>query len=140
MVGAPTETVDDLELTYRLIKKIKPYNGLVSTVSAFPGTELYNYSLSKGHLKETIRYEDYDFSNNAEKGKTPLKLNYLTDEDLKRYISKISRYFVSRALISSLTSTDIWRDVLFSSGFRKRAIIILRKFLHTLSPLKSGEA
>jgi len=140
MVGAPIETVDDLDLTYKLIKRIKPYNGLVSTVSAFPGTELYSYSLSKGHLKETIRYEDYDFSNNAEKGKTPLKLKYLSDEDLKRYISKISRYFVSRALISSFSSTDIWKDAIFSSGFRKRAIVILRKFFHTLSPLKSEES
>jgi len=133
MVGAPTETVEELELTYRLVKRIKPFNGHIYTVTPLPGTALYDFCLARGSLKP-MGYEDYDNANNAEKWRSPLKLDYLTDDDLRKYVSKIARYFGYRAIVGSLRSPEVWKEVLFSKGFRKRARKVLRRVVRSALP------
>lgn len=47
MVGNPTETKEDIKKTIQLMKEIKPDFGLVSIVTPFPGTELYQMAIEK---------------------------------------------------------------------------------------------
>jgi radical SAM superfamily enzyme YgiQ (UPF0313 family) len=93
MLGAPEETVDDLRMTYDLIKRIKPRSWIVYTTTAFPGNDLYAYAVEHDILNVTT-YDEYDNAENSILGRTPLKLKYLTASDIKRYRDKINHYML----------------------------------------------
>jgi radical SAM superfamily enzyme YgiQ (UPF0313 family) len=48
MVGSPTENLKDIEGTYNFIKNNKLDNAILFQVTAYPGTECWNYALEKG--------------------------------------------------------------------------------------------
>lgn len=48
MLGMPTETGDELEMTYRLLKEIRPQVPSVSYFTPIPGSSLYQYCHSRG--------------------------------------------------------------------------------------------
>lgn len=135
MIGAPTETVEDLEQTYQLIRRIKPFNTHVSTVTPFPGTALHKYCEERGIIKP-MTYEDYDSAHSTEVMQTFLELEDLDAADLSRYAAKIISYSARRVLLSSLFSLSIWKEVLSSPGFRKRAFRLSRRYLDSFTRLR----
>ncbi|MEA2036092.1 MAG: radical SAM protein [Nanoarchaeota archaeon] len=84
MVGAPVETREDLEMTYKLIKKIKPDGLDVYTTVPYPGNDLYDLLKDNKQLREQDNI-DYYTKNSM------IKLQYLTDMDLNEYRRKIYR-------------------------------------------------
>jgi anaerobic magnesium-protoporphyrin IX monomethyl ester cyclase len=91
MLGAPDETVEDLRMTYDLVKRIKPRSWSVHTTTPLPGTELYEYASERGLLNVTD-YEDYDNSRNSLEGRIPMRLRNVSQEDVARYRDKINHY------------------------------------------------
>jgi len=83
MVGAPIETKQDLEETYQLIKKIKPDGLDVFTTVPYPGNDLYDLLKKNSQLREGKI--DYYAKHSL------IKLEHLTDDDLKEYRKKIYR-------------------------------------------------
>ena len=100
MLGAPIETEEDMEMTYQLIKEIKPYSVQVSITTPAPGTDLGEYVKNQGILNIHNNLETDYYANEY-----PIKLQYLTPEKLKIYRKKIYRY------------------MLFKNAFSKRGII-----------------
>jgi len=103
MLGAPVETVEDVKLTYNLVKKIKPDNWIVYTTTPFPGNHLYEYAL-KNNLLRVSKSEEFDNAMNKRNGFMPLELKNLSGEDLRKYSNKIDRYML-------LYSAMRWRTV-----------------------------
>ncbi|MHA2282349.1 MAG: B12-binding domain-containing radical SAM protein [Promethearchaeota archaeon] len=130
MVGAPMETVEDLEKTYQLVRKVKPFNGHLCTLTPLPGTGVHEYCQKRGIIKP-MTYEDYDNAVNTELGQTLLNLDYLTNEDLTKYAAKITSYLGRRVLINSLFSFQIWLEFLRSPGFRRRAKKLIRRYVYS---------
>jgi anaerobic magnesium-protoporphyrin IX monomethyl ester cyclase len=97
MLGAPIETIEDMELTYSLIKKIKPVFWRVFTVTPFPGNYLYKYAKER-NLINISDYEQYDNALNSIRGISPMKLKYLTVRDINKYRDKINRYLIFSGL------------------------------------------
>ncbi len=91
MLGAPEETIEDMQMTYDLVRRIKPRSWTVYTTTAFPGNDLYDYAVEHDLLNVTS-YEDYDNAQNSLLGRSPLKLKYITPDDVKRYRDKINHY------------------------------------------------
>jgi radical SAM superfamily enzyme YgiQ (UPF0313 family) len=58
MLGVPTETVEDLEMTYRMMKTIKPELHSPTYFSPIPGSDLFDYCKEKDLIKN-IDYEQY---------------------------------------------------------------------------------
>jgi len=56
MLGIPTETSKDLQLTYQLIQKIKPHINSASYFTPVPGCDLYNYCKER----KIIKINDYE--------------------------------------------------------------------------------
>jgi radical SAM superfamily enzyme YgiQ (UPF0313 family) len=84
IIGAPIETRNDLDLTYKLIKRIKPDGLEVFTLMAYPGNDLYELVRKEGLLKEgKVNYYAK---------KSVIKLKYLTERDLNHYRRKIYRW------------------------------------------------
>ncbi len=52
MVGAPTETIEDIKQTYDFIKRNKPDNAIIFQLTAFPGTECWDYAVKNNIMKE----------------------------------------------------------------------------------------
>jgi anaerobic magnesium-protoporphyrin IX monomethyl ester cyclase len=77
ILGAPDETKEDLQMTIDLVKRIKPKSVTISRLTPAPGTYLHSETIAQGILKP-VEWEHWDFYKNQ----SPLKLNYLTDEDL----------------------------------------------------------
>lgn len=58
MLGVPTETVEDLEMTYLMMKEIKPELHSPSYFSPIPGSDLFDYCKDNDLIK-TDGYEAY---------------------------------------------------------------------------------
>lgn len=97
ILGAPVETIEDMELTYRLIKKIKPVFWRVFTTTPFPGNYLYKYAKERD-LLNIFDYEQYDNALNSVRGIAPMKLRYLTIRDINKYRDKINYYLIFSGL------------------------------------------
>ncbi len=93
MLGAPEETIEDMQMTFDLIRRIKPRSWIVCTTTAFPGNDLYSYAKEHDILNITD-YEDYDNAENAVLNRSPLKLKYLQPDDIRRYRNKINYYML----------------------------------------------
>jgi len=98
MLGAPVETVEDMKLTYRLVRRIRPDNWIVYTTTPFPGNYLYDYAL-ENKLMRVSRSEEFDNAMNKRNGFMPLELKHITPEDLRRYTNKIDRYMILYSLL-----------------------------------------
>jgi anaerobic magnesium-protoporphyrin IX monomethyl ester cyclase len=99
MLGAPEERKEDLELTYKLVRKIKPGTWMIYTTTPLPGSDLYAYA--KEHdLLNIEGYEQFDNAENSLLGRLPMKLRYLTADDITRYRNKINRRLILANLLN----------------------------------------
>jgi anaerobic magnesium-protoporphyrin IX monomethyl ester cyclase len=135
ILGAPEETREDLEKTYRLIKRLKPYNWLVHIATPFPGNDLYEYAAEHGILNEQHPLSDTEPTSNLYRGTLPMKLAYLTGKDIREYRGKIDRYMTRRFIVKSMLMPSLWQELIFSSGMRKAARMTLSKHFN---PFHSG--
>jgi len=125
MLGAPEETAEDMQMTYDLVKRIKPRSWTVYTTTAFPGNDLYDYAVEHDLLNVTS-YEDFDNAQNSLLGRSPLKLKYVTPDDVRRYRDRINHYLfvinlfspqvIGKALRRPGAALRKARNVLFPSG------------------------
>jgi len=58
MLGVPPETVEDLEMTYAMMRTIKPELHSPSYFSPIPGSDLYTYCKEKDLIK-TTNYDQF---------------------------------------------------------------------------------
>lgn len=91
MLGAPEEKSEDMELTYKFLKKIKPRSWTVCTTTPFPGNDLFSYAKERDILN-VKSYEEYDNAENSLLGRMPMKLRYISAGDIRRYRNKINRH------------------------------------------------
>lgn len=106
MVGAPIETRKDLQLTYKLIKRIKPGGIDVYTTMPLPGNDLYNYVIEHDLLKENINDIDYW-------SKTfPIKTKYINEKDLRNFRRKVYFYNGIHLFVKHITSVKNLRKLL----------------------------
>lgn len=100
ILGAPIETREELEMTYQLIKRIRPDDTSVYFCTALPGKHLYTIARELGYLHRVISYEEYDTARNRDLENINMALDSLTMDDLKEYKTKILRYKAWRKLTS----------------------------------------
>lgn len=127
MLGAPMETRDDLEETYQLVKIIEPYNWHVHVTTPNPGSDLWSYAQNKSIMNKIAGYNGFEQTANIYNLNLPLKLDYLTKDDIREYRSKINRYMKARVLVNSVVSPSMWAELLTSRGLRIVAANFIRR-------------
>ncbi|GAF93749.1 unnamed protein product, partial [marine sediment metagenome] len=84
MIGTPTETKEDLEMTYQLIRDSHPAFVNISRTTPVPGSNMYDYVLKRG-ISNINDFWEFDYYHNE----YPIRLENLTREDLKIYYKKV---------------------------------------------------
>lgn len=83
MIGTPTETIDDLEATAKLIREIHPDIISISRTTPMPGSALYDYAKKDGVLN-LKKSSDFGYYGEVR----PLKLKNLKEKQIEFYKSK----------------------------------------------------
>ncbi len=99
MLGAPIETREDLELTIKILNRIKPYSIGTSITTPAPGTDLYTYA----EENEIMEIEDY-LENDYYSTNMPMKLEHLAEKDLVEYKNKINSLAVKQTINQTFSS------------------------------------
>lgn len=59
MIGNPTETLDDIELTRRFIRTNRLNAAMIHVTTPYPGTKLWEYCSEKGLIPQNIDWSDF---------------------------------------------------------------------------------
>ena len=60
MIGLPTETAEDIDMTIALMRRLKPNYATFSIFTPYPGTELYDVLLRQGLVSQKIEWHFYN--------------------------------------------------------------------------------
>lgn len=125
MLGNPTETLEDIEMTMRFIRKCKADYAHIAITTPFPGTELYNMGLRQG-LYERDYWRDFAISPD-ESFKPPAWTENFTQEELVEMRSRAYRTFYGRPdrLIRQVLAVRSLKE--FWAKFRVGARLLLSK-------------
>ena len=110
IIGVPSETRQDMDMTMNLIKEIKPDHFHCSICTPMPKTYLYNKLMLEGLIKE-----DYwlDFAKNPEPSfKTPFASQVFTGEELRGIQNAIQKQFYFNPRI-------VLREILMTGNFKQ---------------------
>jgi anaerobic magnesium-protoporphyrin IX monomethyl ester cyclase len=132
MIGAPEETLDDLDRTYKLIKQIKPDDIAVYFCTAIPGKYIYDYAVEHDLLNKDIDWIEFDTARNREEEHVNMKLLNVTLDDLKRYKKKILRWRSFHKMTSPQNLSRWFADMMKDPG------LALKKAGNVLASLRSS--
>ncbi|MFA5014851.1 MAG: radical SAM protein [Actinomycetota bacterium] len=114
MIGFPTETEEEMEETMKFVKKLSPNHIILSILTPYPGTKIYDDSLRLGLLKDDSFWEGW-FHQSPEMGIAENKERFR--KLAQRYLREIETY-----------NTSIWRKIIkLSSQMLRNRYIIVRK-------------
>ena len=123
MIGNPTEKIDDILKTFKIMKKLDPDYAHITILTPFPGTKVYLDGLNKGIIKEDYwrkfaEKPSYDFI-------PPHWDEYFTRNELKKLLVRGYKEFYIRPLYILKKV----RELSSISELKKNAIAGMRVFL-----------
>ncbi|KKR03869.1 MAG: Radical SAM domain protein [Candidatus Uhrbacteria bacterium GW2011_GWF2_39_13] len=131
IIGFPTETEEDIKLTEKFAKKIKPDFASFFFLTPYPGTELYSMALKNGWIPEKHEFgEDWTIRQAEE----PLMAIEFTPKQLKFFRAHLQNAFFWKNFFSGINipfySLMAWSllvnpKILFKSVFQ---VIKTRRF------------
>lgn len=125
MVGHPTENQQDIKLTLKLIKKIKPTWLFLSLVTPYPGTPLYEHMLKKGFVSKNADWSKFTFFGE----KAVWRNECFTGEQLIKIRNSIYRkfYISPEYIFSSLLNVRTIKDMKYLMQGAKSLLSFLKK-------------
>jgi len=122
MIGSPEETIDDVKLTEKLLDRIKPDYVLMSYITPYEGTVLYDMALEKGWTMSPSKLAsdepqveiNFTFDELAEIGKNIRRKYNPFLKTIKPYLNKYFIYDMFRLLFKkpslAFKGTREWID------------------------------
>lgn len=89
ILGAPMETAEELDQTYKLLEKIEPDHFWVFFATALPGKALTQYVVEHNLLKRNLGYHYYDTAMNGVYGTANIALESISFEQMVTMRNKI---------------------------------------------------
>ena len=128
MLGAPMETLEDLEMTYQLVRRIKPDDLGVYYCTAMPGKDLYDWAIENHLLKDGISVDEFGYAYNRDVGNVNMHLQHLTIDQVNQYKDKLVAWR-SRRKLTSPRNVAKWLSELVRSPREavKKARVVARK-------------
>jgi len=123
MVGIPTETREDIEESFKLIRQIMPDHVNYSICTPFPATHLYNQTLENGQLKKDYWLE---FAKNPKSDFKIRTLNeHFNERELRRIQDKAIRHFYSspKIIVREIVRTKSLKQLMVKARLGIRLLI-----------------
>lgn len=111
MIGYPLETHEDIDATYKLLKRIKPDDIIVYLSTAIPGRHIHTWAKEQGYLTSDENPELLDPARNRACEIMNMRLPYLELADVVGWKHKIERYRSWRK-ITSVDNITRWASEL----------------------------
>lgn len=86
IIGTPGETKEDILLTLKLVKKIRPDHSEVSFATPYPSTELYKMAEKNGTLNKSISFDRWLLNRQTD---SPIMCSGFSEKELIKYRSLI---------------------------------------------------
>jgi radical SAM superfamily enzyme YgiQ (UPF0313 family) len=134
MIGFPMETNEDIELTYRLLKRLKPDDIIVYFSTAIPGRYIHEWAAANGYLANDTNPELLDPARNRANEIMNMRLPYLTVGEVVGWKHKIERYRSWRKMTSFRNIQNWTQDLVAHPGSA------VRKAVKVARGLASGRA
>lgn len=83
--GIPTETIEEMNDTLRLIHEIKPTRAFISTFTPYPGSEFFDEIVAAGRMKDAMLNDQRAIDNNY--------TGTMSDHDFRKAADRITRFF-----------------------------------------------
>lgn len=94
MIGNPTETKEDIEQTFRMMRTLDPDYVHLTILTPFPGTKIYSDGMEQGIIAKDVWRE---FAENPTADFVPPHWNeYFSKEELEKYLRKGYKSFYLR--------------------------------------------
>jgi anaerobic magnesium-protoporphyrin IX monomethyl ester cyclase len=127
MIGFPMETNEDIELTYRLLRKLKPDDIIVYFSTAIPGRYIHEWAKANGYLANDTNPELLDPARNRANEIMNMRLPYLTLDEVVGWKHKIERYRSWRKMTSFRNVQNWAQDLVTHPGdAMKKAAKVVR--------------
>lgn len=121
MIGTPTETEADIYETFKFSKRLRASYTVFHITTPLPGTELYEYALATGLIKDPPEFDD-SWVHRA--SKAPLMTTEVPPEKLMRMRARFQNYFFVRNYIH-------WRNVRYGIYILRRLLRSPRILMHS---------
>ncbi len=152
IIGIPSETEEDLQLTYDLAKYSDPEILIVNILSPFPGTPLYDYCVEQGLLPEKICHERYDINKVFDRGlikgidyararewrKRILSLKVFNDDEREKIDSVVQRAATEGKKIGIFGGGEHTSNLLVSSKIRELNPVIFDNYIQKWGNIFEG--
>ncbi len=127
MLGAPPETREDLEKTYDLVRRIKPFTWHMHITTPLCGSYLYERAQAEKRIEKTTDYRAFEPTGNLYRLYLPMKLDHLAENDIAEFRDRINRHMKLRLLRRCLVDLHLWKEFLLSRGMRTIAYNFLKR-------------
>lgn len=134
MIGFPMETDEDISMTYRLLKRLKPDDIIVYFSTAIPGRHIHTWAVENGYLANDTNPELLDPARNRAQEIMNMRLPFMSVEDVVDWKHRIERYRSFRKLTSLRNISEWARDLVSHPGGA------VRKAAGVVRGLASGKA
>lgn len=126
MIGFPLETEEDLEMTYRLLKRLKPDDIIVYFSTAIPGRYIHKWAKENGYLANDTNPELLDPARNRANEIMNMRLPYMTIDGVVGWKHKIERYRSWRKMTSFRNIQNWAQDLVRNPGLavHKAAMVV----------------
>lgn len=126
MIGFPMETDEDIEMTYRLLKRLKPDDIIVYFSTAIPGRHIHTWAKENGYLANDTNPDLLDPARNRANEIMNMRLPYLTIEKVVGWKHKIERYRSWRKITSFRNIQNWTQDLVAHPGLamHKAAMVV----------------
>lgn len=129
MIGCPEETDEDLNATYRHLKKLKPDDIVVYFSTAIPGREIHEWARDMGYLIDNGDPELLDPARNRACEVMNMRLPHLDLSDVLHWKHRIERYRSWRKMTSPENVGKWLQDLSRNPGEAAgKALTVLRGF------------
>jgi radical SAM superfamily enzyme YgiQ (UPF0313 family) len=133
MLGAPSETREELEKTFQLVRTIKPFNWHVHVTTPICGSYLYAQAQAEERIDKTTDYGAFAPTGNIYRLNLPMKLDHLSSGDIAEYRDRINSYMKLRVLWQCLIDPVMWKEFILSRGLRTIVFNFINRHFNPLN-------
>ncbi len=131
MIGLPTETPEEIRMTIKLMKQLRPNYATFSVFTPYPGTELFEFLLHENIISKTVDWHLY-----SHQSKNNNFTGIISDEEFEGIIDEMSKAFDSNNhSVGNIASRVLSKSTVYLSN-PSELLLDVKRYLNYIGVLK----